>query len=214
MMFNILLSLALQIHEEELGLKNNRFCDQSDFFQPLLHTVREFFQRPNWSADLIELDDELKITPKQLSRVVKLAISTWECFDQICHEESERHGMTLPYMYMYLDSITACWKEILHATNVFTEIVEQDAVHLQDQVGLCTLANKCIALFQWFIYKFFLSGSVGIRNWAVRCMLPIVHAALFQEDAMTEAQEMGPDHPVIDVPPTHVIPVWFACGCR
>ncbi len=124
MTFTILLSLALQTDKEELGLKNNRFWDQSDFFQPLLHTVREYFQQPIWSADLVELDDELKITPEQLSRVVKLAISTWEHFDQICHEESERRGMTLPYMYMYLDSITACWKEILHATNVFTEMVE------------------------------------------------------------------------------------------
>ncbi len=201
MTFTILLALALQIDEEELGLGSNRYWDQSDFFQPLLCTVREFFQRPIWSAGLIELSDELKITPEQLSRVVKVAISTWECFDQLCHEESERRGMTLPYMHMYLDSITACWKEILHATNVFTEIVEQDAVRLQDQVGLCALATKCITLFQRFIYKFFLSGSAGVGNQAVRCMLPVAHAALFQEDALAEAQEQGEDHPVIDVGP-------------
>ncbi len=109
--------------------------------------------------------------------------------------------MTLSYMHMYFDSITACWKEILHTTNMFTEIVEQDAVLLQDQVGLCALANKCIALLQQFIYKFFLSRFVGVGNRAVRRMLPAVHASLFQGDALTEAQEQGEDHPVIDVGP-------------
>ncbi len=90
---------------------------------------------------------------------------------------------------------------MLHATNMFTEIVEQDTVRLQDQVGLCALANKCIALFQRFIYKFFLSGFTGVGNRTVRRMLPTVHASLFQEDALMEVQEQSEDHPVIDVGP-------------
>ncbi len=78
MMFTVLMALALLIDEEELGLESNRFWNKLDFFQPLMHIVREYFQRPIWSAGLIELSDELKITPEQLSRVVKLAISTWD----------------------------------------------------------------------------------------------------------------------------------------
>ncbi len=42
---------------------------------------------------------------------------------------------------------------------------------------------------------------MGVGNRAVRRMLPAVHAALFQEDALTEVQEQGEDHPVIDVGP-------------